>query len=365
MPWKIFTENGRHCVYKVDEDDKPMGKSLGCHDSEKEAQAQMAALYASEESKSAILNGEQGEQLEVDRAVLENNLGEEGELQQDLPPVSKSMSLTGHIEMVQRAYYEMREYGDYIAEVYDDYIVVERGKTCYRVPYTVSGEKVEFAPMNEWDEVKLQREWVAKGHYVKELGEDRLGFYGHLWGNAEQTDLHGEFFTKNTEGITELFDQLGFVPLTYQHFADPVLKASVLGRVDTMQDDEIGKWMEAQITNHNLYRRFVQPLVREQKLYPSSETTLLMKNVTPEGEITRWVDTFVTLTPTPAEFRMLDVPVSEIKSVYKSVGGESLTDEQLDNLFGNGEETAEATGVEETRKRLLIRQRQLELESEY
>ncbi len=49
MPWKIVSEDGRHCVYKLGEDDKPMGKPLGCHDTAEEAEAHMQALYANAE----------------------------------------------------------------------------------------------------------------------------------------------------------------------------------------------------------------------------------------------------------------------------------------------------------------------------
>ena len=49
-PWDIFPESEQFCVYKVDEEGNQTGESLGCHDTEEEAQAQMAALYANEET---------------------------------------------------------------------------------------------------------------------------------------------------------------------------------------------------------------------------------------------------------------------------------------------------------------------------
>jgi hypothetical protein len=360
MPWKIFKNENEHCVYKVDEEGNQMGKSLGCHDSEKEAKEQMAALYASEEGKSFQMDGEQGES-EVEQGGSQKHLGEEGEHRP--APLPVKMSLTEHMRMIEEAWYgtDGYHYSDYIQEIYDDYIVVSRKNACYKVPYTVGmGDEggITFAPMNEWDEVKLKREWVAKNFYVKEIGGDRLGFYGHLWGNAEQTDLHGEYFAKDTEGLAELFEQLSFIPLTYQHGADETLKATVFGKVDTMTDDEVGKWMEAQIINHNMYRRYVQPLVQSGKLYPSSETMPLAKKSADDGKITYWVDSFITLTPTPAEYRMLDVPVSEVKAFYKSVG--EITDEKLDELFGDKEQE-DADGIEKIR--IQARQRQLELEA--
>lgn len=46
MPWTVNKRDGQFCVYKKDDSGKAIGESLGCHASEKEAQDQVAALYA-------------------------------------------------------------------------------------------------------------------------------------------------------------------------------------------------------------------------------------------------------------------------------------------------------------------------------
>lgn len=48
MPYMVMERDGKHCVYKKDEDGNPMGESMGCHDSKNEAMAQMAAIHANE-----------------------------------------------------------------------------------------------------------------------------------------------------------------------------------------------------------------------------------------------------------------------------------------------------------------------------
>lgn len=48
MPYKIFPENGKQCVYKHDADGNKVGKSLGCHPNRKDAIGQLRALYAQE-----------------------------------------------------------------------------------------------------------------------------------------------------------------------------------------------------------------------------------------------------------------------------------------------------------------------------
>lgn len=45
MPWKVYSEGGRFCVHKLNEDESK-GEKVACHDSEAEANAQIKALYA-------------------------------------------------------------------------------------------------------------------------------------------------------------------------------------------------------------------------------------------------------------------------------------------------------------------------------
>lgn len=48
MPYKVFEESDEWCVYRVDANGEPVGETLGCHDSEAEAEEQVKALYANE-----------------------------------------------------------------------------------------------------------------------------------------------------------------------------------------------------------------------------------------------------------------------------------------------------------------------------
>jgi len=50
-PWAVFEEGGKFAVYKVDENGDPIGDPVGIHDSEEDARAQVAALYAAENGK--------------------------------------------------------------------------------------------------------------------------------------------------------------------------------------------------------------------------------------------------------------------------------------------------------------------------
>ncbi len=48
MPYGIVERENEYCIFKLGPDGKPMGETLGCHPDQETAQAQQAALYASE-----------------------------------------------------------------------------------------------------------------------------------------------------------------------------------------------------------------------------------------------------------------------------------------------------------------------------
>jgi hypothetical protein len=48
MPYDIFKRDDGYCVFKVDADKKPIGKTLGCHDSKEAAVKQIVAVEISE-----------------------------------------------------------------------------------------------------------------------------------------------------------------------------------------------------------------------------------------------------------------------------------------------------------------------------
>ena len=58
----------------------------------------------------------------------------------------------------------------------------------------------------------------------------------------------------------------------------------------------------------------------EESLYPSSETLVGAKSALKTGEITRWVTSFMTGTSSPAEWRLMNHPIDEVKGYFKSSG---------------------------------------------
>jgi HK97 family phage major capsid protein len=143
----------------------------------------------------------------------------------------------------------------------------------------------------------------------------RIGGYLVVWGDATQRDLQGEYFTSQTDVGLDWYDQR---PVLYHHGLDGNLKAAVIGVMDTLRQDEVGIWAEAQLDMHKRYVRAVQRLVDKGVLSWSSGSLPHLVEIADNGQIKRWPIVEGSLTPSPAEPRQTDVHT--LKSAYKSLG---------------------------------------------
>ncbi len=150
---------------------------------------------------------------------------------------------------------------------------------------------------------------------VKSLGEDRIGGYLVVWGDARHRDLHGEYFTPETDLALDWYARR---PVLYHHGLDGALKAALIGAIDTLRPDETGLWAEAQLDVHRRYVRAVCDLIRRGVLAWSSGSLPHLVEVDSDGRIIRWPIVEGSLTPTPAEPRR--TTVRAIKSAYEALG---------------------------------------------
>lgn len=140
-----------------------------------------------------------------------------------------------------------------------------------------------------------------------------VGGYGVHFGDA---DLSGDRFTKSTDFWFDRITQNP--PVLYQHGQDSMLKRTPVGRVTSTRVDDIGVWIEAQITAAKQYGDMIRQLVAKGVLGWSSGSVphlvQRVKSTTPGvTEITSWPIVEFSLTPTPAEPRT--VGVKELKSL--------------------------------------------------
>lgn len=304
MPYNVFEENDKYCVYKIDANGAKQDK-IACHDTEEQAEDQVAAIRIAE----ARENG---------KAYMEDDEYED-----------KGIKPRSYNRIIMEAENEfMRNYDSgYVMEVYDNYMIVARDGKLWKAPYEMD-ESCKISDMKEWDEVELDIGFVSKFEptltAIKSVvidGEEFIQAYGAIWGSPQQRDLHKEWFSKSTEELTSVFDQMGKIPFFFQHAADETIKSTVIGEVVEMSTDDIGLWYRARVREHEAYKRMVKPLLEEKKLYSSTGVLPAAKRVNKmTGQIVRWPIIEITGTHTPAEHRMLGMPIEQVNKVYKSMG---------------------------------------------
>lgn len=152
---------------------------------------------------------------------------------------------------------------------------------------------------------------------VKIYGEDeervRIGGYLVKWGNPEETDLVGDYFTPNTDIGMEIK-----APLIFHHGMDASLKTSILGERTKAVKDDVGVWVEHWVNKANEFWKFVDPLLKTGLLYysPGSAPHLVQREE--NGELKMFWAIEDSLTPTPCQYRLR--PVEQIKTAFEEAG---------------------------------------------
>lgn len=184
-------------------------------------------------------------------------------------------------------------------------------------------------------------EWMT----IKSVGKNRVGSYLCLWGDPNHRDISGEWFSPRTEELTGIFDAVGKVPAIYHHAMDGAMKSLVIGTVDTMEKDDVGLWIEAQIQRHAEYQKFIAPLIDRKVLGWSSGTLPMARQVNKStGEIMRWPIVEASMTPQPAEMRMAwQWPVKNLKAAYLKAG---LPTGLIDQMVGTQKSARQRRDIE-------------------
>jgi len=147
---------------------------------------------------------------------------------------------------------------------------------------------------------------------VRIVADNRVGGYGVLWGNKQERDVYNTYFTPETDFWDDKLPVRQVV--LYDHGFDPKFGTQVLGHVDATRDDEIGRWIEAQLELSEQWLEAIRELAKQNKLAWSSGAVSHLVDVAPDGAVRSWPVVEYSMTPAPAEPRML------------------LNDEQLMNL---------------------------------
>jgi hypothetical protein len=152
---------------------------------------------------------------------------------------------------------------------------------------------------------------------VKSLGRDEIQGYAVLWGDPQRVDIEREFFTPETDFWDNVIGLKTPRPLTWDHAMDPKVP-TVIGRINDMGDDEIGRWYTAQLDHSHAYRKAIDRLIEKGVLGTSSDSAAqyVIREKTKSGAtwLKRWPLFAAALTSTPCEPRMLST-VEYLKSI--------------------------------------------------
>lgn len=205
----------------------------------------------------------------------------------------------------------------WVKEVYEDRIIIEVEGGLLSYPYTMTDDGVEFG-----EPVKVEVEYrpiPSKALAVKALREENGGIVVGgpllLFGDARHRDLQKEYFTPETWlGL----DEYKSVPALFHHGLDQEVGLAVMGHRVKAEVRDTGVWVEDWLDTSGKYWQMVKPLLDAEALYysPGSAPHLVKRHG--DGRLESFPVIEDTLTPIPAQFRLL--PVDQVKAAYKAAG---------------------------------------------
>lgn len=174
---------------------------------------------------------------------------------------------------------------------------------------------IELEPNDSDDEPMpvVEKAMVFFGGDIKALGDGKIGGYLVRYGDPKNTDLTGDFFSKETDLGVEDGSTL---PVYYNHGMDGVLKARKIGR-GVIKYDDAGAWLEAQLEMRDEYERMIYDMAVEGKMGWSSGAAghlVEREAVGKAWHIKTWPIAEASTTPTPAEPRNSVIPLKSLLS---------------------------------------------------
>lgn len=241
--------------------------------------------------------------------------------------------------------------------VYLDHAVVTLGPgISWRIPYTLEDGDIVVALPDQWERVALTWEPVAEGappeaEAVK-LASDGATVIAQAvrFGSPDEPDLspQRDYFTKSTDFWLEHWRVR---PMLYHHAQDPGTSSDpVIGWWVKAWVDDAGVWLEGQLNAAHRYYAAIKELIRRGLLRVSTDSAPHLVIREPRGEaqeVKRWPIIAASLTPAPAEPRLLP---ADLKSLLASCGLYACApDEALDPDPGKADDAAEAGSLEAQR----------------
>jgi len=240
MPYEIKQQDGKWCVYKQGADDP-----VGCHDTQGEAEDQMAALYASEPQA--------GRSVADALRAIGPNVGDllQSRIHAVFSLVADRLYGLGYLNRNERIALSAA-----IGQGLDAY-------TQCIAHLGLEGRPVE--DMDAWDVIENARSIsvplrdrdlvTLPAQPLRALGEGRVGGYLVVFSpGGEPRDAYGNYFEADTEFGWSVGD--GPRIALYDHGLDPTIGTRSVGDgLELKQVDDVGLWVETQLDMADEYER--------------------------------------------------------------------------------------------------------------
>lgn len=163
---------------------------------------------------------------------------------------------------------------------------------------------------------------IYDGAAVKSLGDNKIGGYLVLFTTKYDPDTSGDYFDKDTKFF--LSDEGENRPGFYNHGFDMRMGNRQIG-TGTIKKDDVGLWLEAQLTERDAYVDAILDLVKQGACGLSSGALSHLVRREAKSKSVNYVSSWAvgewSITPTPAEPRTAAMP---IKSWAESLKGDAL-----------------------------------------
>lgn len=180
--------------------------------------------------------------------------------------------------------------------------------------------------------------------FIKSMNDDTGEIGGHsiVFGNKKNTDFHGNWFTTKTfMGHNPTADNVGLINHRVQMFkkgqfdstTEKALKAISDMRMKnpvTNEIDDVGVFSKLVCDLSDKYEKMVFALAKAGKLKWSSGTSPQTYKALPSGELEMFVPVEKSLTPIPAEYRMLEHRVMPLKAYTDFLSIENNLDKGIE-----------------------------------
>lgn len=161
---------------------------------------------------------------------------------------------------------------------------------------------------------------IFMGDAVKALPDGKVGGYLVRFSSDNDPDATGDFFSKSTD-----LGEPVRLPVLYHHGFDTKMGRKRIGTGETRVDD-VGLWIEAQLSLRDEYERKIYEMAKAGQLgWSSGAASHAVERETAgkASHITQWYIAEASLTPTPAEWRNVAMPIKSLIPATPSGDGDT------------------------------------------